>query len=171
MNNWLFGSSEYINLMCYCSHKFKEAWKQKAIFGAELFASVKLRIFTCKDFLMSMSFPLNPKTSPLCGSNPDQWRYFCAIRLHATGTMANWFKLAKAECLLAASLEKACCPCSFTNVESMQPLKTFIFVVSADAFALRVPGKIGRNHWCCCVVGDQKGTVTFLSSSRQSAVE
>lgn len=25
MNNWLFGRSECINLICYCSHKLKEA--------------------------------------------------------------------------------------------------------------------------------------------------
>lgn len=41
-------------------------------------ASLKSCIFTSKDFLTSMSFPLNPTTSPLHGSNPGQWRCFCA---------------------------------------------------------------------------------------------
>jgi len=57
--------------------------------------------------------------------------------------MDDWFKLAKVECLLATSLEKTCCPCSFTNAENRQPLKTFVFVVSADAFALPVLARQG----------------------------
>lgn len=39
--------------------------------------------------------------------------------------MENWFKLAKAECLLAASLEKTLRPCSSTKAESREPLKDF----------------------------------------------
>lgn len=138
MNNWLTGSSVYIDLMCYCSHRFKEAWKQKAIFRAGLFARVKSCIFTCKDFLMSMSFPLNPKTSPLRGRSPDQWRCFCASDCGQQGlwtTGLSW--PGQSVCL-----EKTCCPCSFTNAESRWQLKP-------------VPGKTGRNPWCCCVVGDQ----------------
>lgn len=74
--------------------------------------SLKSCIFTCKDFLTSVSFPLNPKTSPLHGSNPGQWRCFCAA-----GTVGKCLNLAKAECLLAASLEKTSCPCCFSNAD------------------------------------------------------
>lgn len=106
-------------------------------------ASLKSCIFTSKDFLTSMSFPLNPTTSSLHGSNPGQWRCFCAAE-----TVDNCLNLAKAECLLAASLGKTSCPCSFTNV-------------------LSVPGRTGRNHWCCFMVGDLKETVTFPSFQAQ----
>lgn len=72
--------------------------------------SLRSCLFACKDFLTSVSFPLNPKTSPVCGSNPGQWRWFCAA-----GTVDKCLNLAKAECLLAASLGKTSCPCCFTN--------------------------------------------------------
>lgn len=84
---------------------------------------------------------MNPKTPPLCGSNPDEWRCFTAIRLRVTGAMGSGFKLA------------------------------FISALSADAFTLPVPGKIGKNYWCCCVVGNWKNIVAFLNSFRQSAAE
>lgn len=151
MNNWLIGSSEYVDLMCYCSHRFKETWNQKAIFRAELFARAKSCMFTCKDFLTSLSFPLNPKTSPLRGSSLDQWRCFCASDCGQQGLWTTGLSWPRQN----VCLEKTCCPCSFTNAESRWPLKP-------------VPGKTGRNHWCW-LCGWRP--VTFLSSFRQSVDE